>query len=139
MIRFRVGGSFTTRGMLWQVSVNGTNPHPLLPAWHTPPNECCGQWTPDGKYFVFQSEANIWARAEKGDLLGRADTQPVQLTSGPMSFFSPLFSKDGKKLFVVGALSRGELAATIPSPQRSFRFSPEFPQIASASPEMASG
>jgi len=82
----------------------------LLPAWHTPPNECCGQWTPDGKYFVFQSEANIWARAEKGNLLGKADTQPVQLTSGPMSFFSPLFSKDGKKLFVVGALSRGELA-----------------------------
>ena len=27
-----------------------------------------------------------------------------------MSFFSPLSSKDGKKLFVVGALSRGELA-----------------------------
>jgi len=110
VIRFRVGGAFTTRGMLWQVSVNGTDPHPLLPAWHTPPNECCGQWTPDGKYFVFQSEANIWARAEKGNLLGKADTQPVQLTSGPMSFFSPLFSKDGKKLFVVGALSRGELA-----------------------------
>src|ERR1700688_1454320 len=110
VIRFRVGGSFTTRGMLWQVSVNGTDPHPLFPAWHTPPNECCGQWTPDGKYFVFQSEANIWARAEKGDLWGKAATQPVQLTSGPMSFFSPLFSKDGKKLFVVGALSRGELA-----------------------------
>src|ERR1700704_2005326 len=110
VIRFRVGGAFTTRGTLWQVSVNGTDPHPLLPAWHTPPNECCGQWTPDGKYFVFQSEANIWARAEKGNLLGKADTQPVQLTSGPMSFFSPLFSKDGKKLFVVGTLSRGELA-----------------------------
>jgi eukaryotic-like serine/threonine-protein kinase len=34
----------------------------------------------------------------------------VQLTSGPMSFSSPLPSKDGKKLFVVGALARGELA-----------------------------
>ena len=31
------------------------------------------------------------------------------LTSGPMSFSSPLHSKDGKKLFVVGALARGEL------------------------------
>src|SRR5260370_3353401 len=100
----------THPGSLCQVSANGSAPHRLLTAWHTPPNECCGQWTPDGKYFVFQSEANIWARAEKGNLLGKADTQPVQLTSGPMSFFSPLFSKDGKKLFVVGALSRGELA-----------------------------
>jgi eukaryotic-like serine/threonine-protein kinase len=110
VIRFRVGGAFVTRGSLWQVSVDGANPHPLLPAWHTPPNECCGNWTPDGKYFVFQSQGNIWARAEKGNLFGKADSQPVLLTSGPMSFSSPLLSKDGKKLFVVGALARGELA-----------------------------
>jgi len=110
VIRFRVGGAFVTRGSLWQVSVNGTDPHPLLPAWHTPPNECCGNWTPDGKYFLFQSQGNIWARAEKGNLFGKTDSQPVQLTSGPMSFSSPLLSKDGKKLFVVGALARGELA-----------------------------
>ena len=110
VIRFRVGGAFSTRGSLWQISVNGKDPHPLLPAWHTPPNECCGNWSPDGKYFVFQSQGNIWARAEKGNLFGQADTQPVQLTSGPMSFSSPLLSKDGKKLFVAGALARGELA-----------------------------
>src|SRR5207253_9083978 len=40
----------------------------------------------------------------------KADSQPVQLTTGPMTFSSPLPSKDGKKLFVVGALARGELA-----------------------------
>jgi serine/threonine protein kinase/Tol biopolymer transport system component len=110
VIRFRVGGAFSTSGTLWQVSVNGSDPHPLLPAWHTPPIECCGTWTPDGKYFVFQSQSNIWARAEKGTWFGKADTQPVQLTSGPMSFSWPLPSKDGKKLFVVGALARGELS-----------------------------
>jgi eukaryotic-like serine/threonine-protein kinase len=109
-IRFRVAVGFVPRGSLWQVSVGGTDAHPLLPAWHTPPNECCGNWTPDGKYFVFQSQDHIWARAEKGNLFGKTDSQPVQLTSGPMSFSSPLFSKDGKKLFVVGALARGELA-----------------------------
>jgi serine/threonine protein kinase/Tol biopolymer transport system component len=110
VIRFRVGGAFSTSGTLWQVSVNGSDPHPLLPAWHTPPIECCGTWTPDGKYFLFQSQSNIWARAEKGTWFGKADTQPVQLTSGPMSFSWPLPSKDGKKLFVVGALARGELS-----------------------------
>jgi Tol biopolymer transport system component len=31
------------------------------------------------------------------------------LTSGPTTFSSPLPSKDGKKLFVVGALARGEM------------------------------
>jgi hypothetical protein len=43
-------------------------------------------------------------------LLGKSISQPVQLTSGPMAFFSPLPSKDGKKLFVVGSLQHGELS-----------------------------
>ena len=109
VIRFRVGGPTFSGGELWEVSINGTDPHPLLPNWHTPPNECCGRWTPDGKYFVFQSGANIWARAEKASWFGKPNGQPFQLTSGPMTFLSPLPSKDGKKLFVVGALRRGEL------------------------------
>ncbi len=110
IIRFQVGGTLNAPGSLWQVSVNGSDLHPLLPNWHTPPRECCGRWTPDGKYFVFNSAGNIWASAEKGSMFGKADRRPVQLTSGPMSFSSPLPSKDGKKLFVVGALARGELA-----------------------------
>ena len=90
--------------------MDGTNLHPLLPGWRTPPVECCGKWTTDGKYFVFGSGGNVWALAEKGKWFGKSGAQPVQLTSGPMSFFSPLPSKDGKKLFVVGALARGELS-----------------------------
>ena len=109
LIRFRVGGFSNTQGSLWQVSVDGTNLHPLLPGWRTPPAECCGNWTTDGKYFVFVSGGNVWALAEKEKWFGKSGALPVQLTSGPMSFFSPLPSKDGKKLFVVGALARGEL------------------------------
>jgi eukaryotic-like serine/threonine-protein kinase len=110
VIRFRVGGFNTAQGSLWQVSMDGTNLHPLLPGWHTPPVECCGKWTADGKYFVFGSGGNVWALAETKNWFGKSSAQPVQLTSGPMSFFSPLPSKDGKKLFVVGALARGELS-----------------------------
>ena len=110
VIRFRVGGGLAARGALWEVSVNGTNLHPLLPGWRTPPSECCGKWTADGKYFVFQSAGNIWALAEKGNWFGKASGQPFQLTSGPMTFSSPVPSKDGKKLFVEGGLARGELA-----------------------------
>jgi eukaryotic-like serine/threonine-protein kinase len=108
VIRFNTG-DLTFTGPLYQVSVDGTNLHPLLPAWHAPPDETAGRWTADGKYFVFKSGTNIWALAEKENLFGKADSQPVQLTSGPMAFFSPLPSKDGKKLFVVGTLARGEL------------------------------
>ncbi len=107
LIRFRVGGFTSTQGSLWQVSVDGTNLHPLLPGWRTPPVECCGKWTTHGKYFVFGSGGNVWALAEKGKWFGKSSAQPVQLTSGPMSFSSPLPSKDGKKLLVMGALARG--------------------------------
>jgi len=108
VIRFSAG-LLWNQSSLWQVSINGTGLHPLFPAWHTPPDECCGKWTPDGKYFVFESQGNVWALAEKGNLLGKASGQPWQLTSGPMTFDWPLPSKDGKDLFVVGALARGEL------------------------------
>ena len=110
VIRFRLGGGLYGEGALWEVAVNGKNPHPLLPDWHNPPRECCGSWTADGQYFVFASQGNIWARSEKQGILGKSISQPVQLTSGPMAFSSPLPSKDGKKLFVVGMLQHGELS-----------------------------
>ena len=108
-IRFTVSNGATFSGSLWQISANGAAPHLLLSDWHQPPQECCGQWTPDGKYFLFQSRGNIWARAEQRSWFGKNSDEPFQLTSGPMSYSFPVASKDGKKLFVVGALARGEL------------------------------
>jgi dipeptidyl aminopeptidase/acylaminoacyl peptidase len=35
--------------------------------------------------------------------------EPVQLTTGPLQFSGPLVSRDGKKLFVIGAQPRAEL------------------------------
>lgn len=109
-IRFRLGGGFVSLGSLWEIAADGSNPHALFPGWKNPPAECCGRWTPDGNYFVFQSGSNIWARAERRNWFGKVISQPVQLTSGPIGYFSPLLSKDGKKLFVVGTLQHGELS-----------------------------
>jgi serine/threonine protein kinase/Tol biopolymer transport system component len=110
VIRFRVAGAIYGEGTLWEVSISGKNLHPLLPDWHNPPRACCGRWTTDGQYFVFATQGNIWALTEKRSLFGKSVAQPVKLTSGPMTFGNPLPSKDGKKLFVVGVLSHGELS-----------------------------
>lgn len=91
-----------------EVSVDGTGLHPLLTGWHNPPDECCGKWTADGKYFVFQSQGQIWALPKPGGIF-RSDPKPIPLTSSPMSLSSPLPSKDGQKLFVIGRTYRGEL------------------------------
>ena len=92
----------------WEVSTSGNDLHRLFEGWHNPPNECCGRWTPDAKYFVFQSGGQIWAVAQKGSFL-RPNPQPVPLTSSPLSLSSPVPSKDGRKLFVIGQTYRGEL------------------------------
>jgi WD40 repeat protein len=94
--------------LAWEVSVDGTGLHRLLEGWHNPPDECCGKWTGDGRYFVFQSNRQIWALPQKGSLLD-SEPKPIPLTTSPLSLFSPLPSKDGKRLFVVGQTYRGEL------------------------------
>jgi eukaryotic-like serine/threonine-protein kinase len=91
-----------------EVAVDGTGLHRLLEGWHNPPDECCGRWTADGKYFVFQSQGQIWALPKSGGLF-RSDPKPIPLTSSPLTLSSPLPSKDGKKLFVIGQTYRGEL------------------------------
>jgi Tol biopolymer transport system component/predicted Ser/Thr protein kinase len=113
-LRFTVADTKTGLQSLWEAGADGTEPHPLLPGWNNPPSECCGSWTPDARYFVFQStqhgRSDIWAIREKGMFWGKSTQPPSHLTMGPMDFLGPVSSKDGKKLFVLGWQRRGELA-----------------------------
>ena len=118
LIRFAVVDSKTRVSSLWQVLADGTNLQPLLSGWR-PSNrksdisglggECCGRWTPDGKYFVFDSGGQLWALREKESLLRKVTREPMQLTSGAINYGFPIPSKDGRKLFAVAGLARGEL------------------------------
>jgi Tol biopolymer transport system component/DNA-binding winged helix-turn-helix (wHTH) protein len=105
---------------IWEISSNGSNLHPLLPGWHTSGAQCCGRWTPDGKFFVFtSSEAptsgyQIWAVDERRGLLRHPPAEPVQLTTGPISWGPPYPGKDEKKIFACGSTLRGELSRIDP-------------------------
>jgi eukaryotic-like serine/threonine-protein kinase len=112
-VRFTFNDFDKNGSSLWEVATDGSGLHPLLQGWNRPSQECCGKWTSDGRYYVFQSTQNgrsdVWALQEKADFLQRPNTKPVRLTTGPLEFTSPLLSTDGKKLFVVGQQLRGEL------------------------------
>jgi Tol biopolymer transport system component/DNA-binding winged helix-turn-helix (wHTH) protein len=66
---------------------------------------CCGEWTPTGDQFTFQSsdvhESNLWVVGS------REQARPVQLTNGPIRFTSPLPSREGRTVFAFGVVQPG--------------------------------
>jgi hypothetical protein len=67
-IRFTIQRPENNYFALWEIRSDGSNLHPVLPGWHNPPSECCGAWTPDGRYYYFlhstTSGGNVWAVRE---------------------------------------------------------------------------
>jgi eukaryotic-like serine/threonine-protein kinase len=126
LLRFTVNGA--DGSAIWEIASDGSRRHSILTGWNKPAAECCGSWTPDGRYFVFQSSrggvADIWAMREAGSFFRRVDRQPIQLTTGPTSTFDPLPSTDGNQLFVRTIQPRGQL---VRFDKKSADFSPLFP------------
>jgi Tol biopolymer transport system component/DNA-binding winged helix-turn-helix (wHTH) protein len=111
-IRFTIARPESASSALWEIRSDGSDLHPLFPGWHSPPVECCGVWTPDGRYYLFVSGipgGDVWALREPTGLFRRRSSIPFQLTTGPLSLSSLTPSTDGRKLFVHGSQGRGEL------------------------------
>jgi Tol biopolymer transport system component/DNA-binding winged helix-turn-helix (wHTH) protein len=103
----------TEQQALWEVGADGRGLHERRLNWPGKALECCGVWTPDGRYFVFRSQrdgaSNLWAVEEKSVWWRRGNRDPVQLTFGPMNYYQPLPSRNGKTIFAIGTLPSGEL------------------------------
>jgi serine/threonine protein kinase/Tol biopolymer transport system component len=113
-VRYTVSLTIFGASALWEARADGTNPHLLLPStWNNPPRECCGNWTSDGGYYVFESSrdglASLWALADRSPFWRKVSHDPVQLTTGPLNFSFPLPSRNGKKLFAQGWQPRAEM------------------------------
>ena len=103
------------------MSSTGANFHEWLAGWNGSAQKCCGQWTPDGQFFLFVSGreltkgptfrplAQIWAVDERRGNIRPRIAEPILLASGPMLWGDPVPSRDGKKVFARGVSLRGEL------------------------------
>ena len=91
---------------------DGTGAHRLLQDWQDGSDACCGIWTSDGRYFIFQSRrqgrTDLWALPEATRWLGHPSS-PIRLTNGPLSYQLPFPSPDGKHIYAIGSKQRGEL------------------------------
>jgi Tol biopolymer transport system component len=92
---------------IMEASADGTGLHKMFPG-------CCGKWTSDGRFFIFQNRPDrridLWALPDKGSFLRRKRyDKPIQLTAGPLNFEDPLPSRDGKEIFAIGDSRRAEV------------------------------
>jgi len=62
---------------LWELSQNGV-PHQLFKGWKMAGGVCCGEWTADGKYYLFQSNRQYWSAPEHS---GLTHSEPTLLTT----------------------------------------------------------
>jgi Tol biopolymer transport system component len=107
-IRFTVNDVEQNATSLWEVNADGTNPHALLKDWPYNTKACCGTWTADGQYYIFQASqpvpntsllvTTLWALPETND----PNPAPAQITAGPMSFGNPSLSRDNKNIWAIG-------------------------------------
>jgi DNA-binding winged helix-turn-helix (wHTH) protein/Tol biopolymer transport system component len=107
-------------GPMWEMASDGSNLHEFLPPMKDSAGKCCGRWTPDGAFYIFESiskmprdgveeDRQLWAVDERSGMLRNADRRPVQLTSGPMQWSSAVISADSRTIFAQGTARQGEL------------------------------
>jgi Tol biopolymer transport system component/DNA-binding winged helix-turn-helix (wHTH) protein len=100
------------RTSLWEMQQDGTNLHRLI-AGSAIEEQCCGEWTPDGRYFIFtggnKNAWNLWALREPGFGLRRAPLGPFQLTEWPGGLFGASVSPDGESVLFYGGRNRSQI------------------------------
>lgn len=100
-VRFTVIDQKSEETSVWEYALGARDPHRLL--GEVPYQLCCGSWTPDGKFFLFQvrngNTFQIWAAPERLSLTAIRD-KPFPLIFGATSYRGPLPSSDGRRLFV---------------------------------------
>jgi Tol biopolymer transport system component len=122
-VRFSVGDISQNTSSVWEVKTDGSNLHALLPDWHDVSSKCCGTWTSDGRYYIFEAREN--SLGSSGNLYALADSpvrieknkfeEPVRLTQGSVSFSRPVPAPDGKKIWTLGLDIRGAVVKYEPA------------------------
>ena len=117
-IRFTVSNAASNSTALWEVRQNGSSPHALLANWQYASSACCGSWTADGRYYIFQALQNVpntsttlsvlWALPDSAQSIDNTSAL-VRLTSGPMSFGNASLARDNQKMWALGVAPAGEV------------------------------
>ncbi|MGC2696881.1 MAG: winged helix-turn-helix domain-containing protein, partial [Candidatus Angelobacter sp.] len=96
---------------IWSIDADGINLRNLVSPAVEGISFC--NWTPDARYLLYSAgtngKADLWAIRDQPAWLRFAHPKRVRLTNNPVEFYAPASSLDGKKIFALGKLQRGEL------------------------------
>jgi DNA-binding winged helix-turn-helix (wHTH) protein/Tol biopolymer transport system component len=123
VLRFRQFDPYQPQEIM-SAAADGTRLHKLV-------DGSFGQWTPDGRYFIFAMQigpqSDLWALRESGKFLGQGRSEaPMQLTAGPLDFQFPLPAKGGREVFAIGTTPHAEF---VRYDKQSDEFVPYLPGI----------
>ena len=107
LLRFTVTDPIGHTLGLWQIRADGSELKPILSGWKKDEVQCCGVWTGDGRYYVFQASSG--RNSDLWRLNGMGTESPVRVTNGPLSFEAPVVSRIGHRIFFLGLDAQSEL------------------------------
>ena len=129
-LRFTIIDKETKLDSIWEVSADGSNLHAVKLNLPQPDGACCGRWSADGRYFLFNSTQDkihsIWAIREKKHPWLSKPARPVQLTFAPYSYGGLIASEDPRRFYVWSGGEQMETARYYPA---SGRVQPLLPGI----------
>jgi Tol biopolymer transport system component len=122
------------------MTADGNSAHPILPSGTQPSDQSAGNWTSDGKYFLFSGceryECNLWAMRDAWSWFRRSHHGPFPLTSGPDVLHVTIPTQTGSRIFAFSFRSRRELEKLDPRTMRTSMLSLDtLAQEASVSPD----
>lgn len=116
-IRFTRINQATGGASIWEVRADGSGLRPVLPGrqmanarWGE--GQCCGKWSPDGRYFFFReaigSNSSLWTLPEHHQLALRSGA-PTKLYASAFAISDSAMMLDGKRLLLLGLNETHEL------------------------------
>jgi serine/threonine protein kinase/Tol biopolymer transport system component len=103
---------------LWSLGVDGQNAHPLRLDWPGNVSQYSGQWTSDGRHFVFLSDReerpNLYELAAPPWFAFWKSPTGVRITGNQLPILAATPMRDSKGLFVLGRADDGAMRAYDP-------------------------
>jgi serine/threonine protein kinase len=111
-------GDISSASRLWTLLADGRDAHPLHFDWPANANQNAGQWTPDGKRFLFTSDregpTNVYQLVAPRWFEFWKKPAAVRLTGNQLSIQAFTPARDGSGVYVLGRMDEGTMRAYDP-------------------------